>query len=253
MKLISWNVNGIRAAEKKGLFDFMLAQDADLYGLQETKAHKSQLHDGILNREGYQSYWSEGEKKGYSGTAVYTKREPILYANYNDDPILRNEGRINYLEFEEFHFFNVYFPNGGRGDDRLTYKLEFYNRFLEIILELEKTKPVIFCGDVNTAHNEIDLARPKENVNTSGFMQIERDWIDKCIKAGYVDAFRHFNHEPGQYSYWDQITRARLRNVGWRIDYFFVSSKFVDKMVSCELLMDVMGSDHCPVMLEIDL
>jgi exodeoxyribonuclease III len=252
MKLISWNVNGIRAAEKKGLFEFMLEQDADVYGLQETKAHKEQLHDGILNREGYTSYWSQGLQKGYSGTAVYTKVVPISYVDHNEDPILRNEGRINHLEFEKFHFFNVYFPNGGRGGDRLIYKLDFYKRFLELVTELDKTKPVIFCGDVNTAHKEIDLARPKENVKTSGFMPEEREWVDKFIEAGYVDAFRKFNQEPGQYSYWDQITKARTRNVGWRIDYFFVSEKIIDKVKDCRLLMEVMGSDHCPVVLEIE-
>lgn len=253
MKLISWNVNGIRAAEKKGFFEFLTSNDADIYGLQETKAHKEQLHDGILTREGYESYWSEGEQKGYSGTAVYTKIKPIAYDDHNDDVILRREGRINHLEFDNFHFFNVYFPNGGRGGDRLIYKLDFYKRFLEMVGELDKTKPVIFCGDVNTAHNEIDLARPKENVKTSGFMPIERDWMDRFINAGFVDAFRHFNKEPGQYTYWDQITRARSRNVGWRIDYFFVSEKIIDKVKTCELMMEVMGSDHCPVMLEIEI
>ncbi len=254
LKLISWNVNGIRAAEKKGLFEFMAQEDADIYGLQETKAHKIQLHDGILDREGYESYWSEGEKKGYSGVAVYTKLKPIAYLDHNDDPIFRNEGRINHLEFENFHYFNVYFPNGGRGDDRLKYKLEFYDHFLKLIQRLEQDKPVIFCGDVNTAHTEIDLARPKENMNVSGFMQIERDWVDNFINAGYVDIFRKFHpDEPNQYSYWDQITRARLRNVGWRIDYFFVSEQLQDKATDSRLLMDVMGSDHCPVVLEIEL
>lgn len=231
----------------------MVQEDADVYGLQETKAHKEQLHDGILNREGYTSYFSQGEQKGYSGTAVYTKIQPLSYVDHNEDPILRNEGRINHLEFEKFHFFNVYFPNGGRGGDRLIYKLDFYKRFLELVSELDKTKPVIFCGDVNTAHKEIDLARPKENVNTSGFMPVEREWVDKFIEAGFVDAFRKFNQEPGQYSYWDQITRARARNVGWRIDYFFVSEKIIDKVTDCRLLMEVMGSDHCPVVLEIEV
>jgi exodeoxyribonuclease III len=253
MKIISWNVNGIRAGEKKGLFEFMVEQDADMYGLQETKAHKDQLHDGILNREGYESYWSQGEKKGYSGTVVYSKIKPLAYQDHNDDEILKYEGRINHLEFDKFHFFNVYSPNGGRGGDRLIYKLDFYKRFLELISELEKTKPVIFCGDVNTAHKEIDLARPKENANTSGFMQIERDWVDKFIEAGYVDAFRKFNQEAEQYTWWDQVTRARLRNVGWRIDYFFVSPKLIDKVTDCKHFNEVLGSDHCPIMLEVDI
>jgi exodeoxyribonuclease-3 len=253
MKLITWNINGVRAAEKKGLFEFIKEQDADIYGFQETKAHKEQLHDGIVNCLGYDSFWSQGEKKGYSGTAVYTKVKPLKYEDHNDDVILKNEGRINHLEFEDFHFFNVYFPNGGRGGDRLIYKLDFYKRFLELVMELDKTKPVIFCGDVNTAHEEIDLARPKENVKTSGFMQIERDWVTKFIESGFVDAFRKFNKEPGQYTYWDQITRARSRNVGWRIDYFFVSEKIIDKVKDCNILMEVLGSDHCPVVLDIDI
>lgn len=253
LKLITWNVNGIRAAEKKGLFDFIRSEAPDVIGLQETKAHKDQLHDGILNVEGYTSYWSQAEKKGYSGTAVYTKVMPIAFIDHNEDPILRNEGRINHLEFEHFHFFNVYFPNGGRGGDRLVYKIDFYRRFLELVSELDKKKPVIFCGDVNTAHKEIDLARPKENVNTSGFMPMEREWVDKFVDSGFVDAFRKFDQSAEKYTWWDQVTRARLRNVGWRIDYFFVSEKIIGNVTNCEIMNDIMGSDHCPVKLELEI
>lgn len=253
MKLISWNVNGIRAIVNKNFFDFFEKEKPDVLCLQETKASVSQLKDNIVNYKNYLSYWSSPkEKKGYSGTAIYTNTQPIDVNELNDDPILRNEGRILKIEFDDFYLFNIYFPNGGRGDDRLKYKLEFYYEFLKVINQHEKTKPVIFCGDVNTAHKEIDLSRPKENINTSGFLPVERQWIDEVVKAGYIDCFREFNKEGENYTWWDMKSRARERNIGWRIDYFFVSKKLRNKIKNCYHLDKQLGSDHCPVVLEID-
>lgn len=253
MKLITWNVNGIRAIVRKNFFEFFDKEKPNVLCLQETKATVKQLKDNVVNYKNYLSYWSAPkEKKGYSGTAIYTNIKPLDASELNDDPILGNEGRILEMEFQDFFLFNVYFPNGGRGEDRLKYKLEFYYEFLKVIKRLEKKKPVIFCGDVNTAHNEIDLARPKENVNTSGFMAIERQWIDEVINAGYIDCFRKFNKDSNNYTWWDMKSRARDRNIGWRIDYFFVSKNLEDKIKNCYHLTDQQGSDHCPVVLELD-
>jgi exodeoxyribonuclease-3 len=254
MKLISWNVNGIRAATKKGLFDFFNEQNPNVLCLQETKATVDQLTDEVVNHKNYLSFWSSPkEKKGYSGTAIYTNIQPISASEVNDDPILRNEGRIIKAEFEHFYLLNIYFPNGGGGPLRLAYKMEFYDEFLKLVKELEKTKPVIFCGDVNTAHTEIDLARPKENEKTSGFMPIERAWVDKVIENGFIDCFREFNKEGQNYTWWDMKSGARARNTGWRIDYFFVSASLKNKLKNCYHLNEVMGSDHCPIVLELDL
>lgn len=253
MKLISWNINGIRAVLNKGFLDFVDKEKPNALFLQETKARLDQLKDETVNYKNYKSYWSwPTEKKGYSGVALYTNVETLEVRELNEDKIMGNEGRILMAEYPDFYAFGVYFPNGGRGEDRIKFKLEFYDEFLNIVKKLEKTKPVIFCGDVNTAHNEIDLARPKENENVSGFMQRERIWIDKFIDAGYIDAFRMFNQEPNNYTWWDQKSRARDRNVGWRIDYFFVSEKLKSKIKNCYHLTDQMGSDHCPVVLELD-
>ena len=254
MKLISWNVNGIRAVMNKGFLDFLENEKPNILFLQETKARLEQLKDDVINYKNYKSYWSwPTEKKGYSGVALYSNIEPLEVKEMNEDKIMGNEGRILMAEYPDFYSFGVYFPNGGRGEDRIKFKLEFYDEFLKVIKKLEEVKPVIFCGDVNTAHTEIDLARPKENENTSGFMMRERVWIDKFIEAGYVDAFRMFNKEGNNYTWWDQKSRARLRNVGWRIDYFFVSEKLKSKIKNCYHLPDQMGSDHCPVVLELDL
>lgn len=253
MKLISWNVNGIRAVSKKGFFEFFEKEKPNVLGLQETKATVGQLGKELTHFKNYTSYWSSPkEKKGYSGTAVYTNVETIDASEMNDDKILRNEGRIIKVEFKDFYLLNVYFPNGGGGKDRLEYKLEFYDEFLKVIKKLEKNKPVVFCGDVNTAHSEIDLARPKENTKTSGFMPIEREWIDKLMENEFIDCFRLFNKEGQNYTWWDQKSRARDRNIGWRIDYFFVSKSLKNKVKNCYHLPDQLGSDHCPVVLELD-
>jgi len=251
--LVSWNVNGVRAAEKKGFLDWFHEKKYDIVGLQETKAEVGQLSPKLVHPDGYESYWSSAVKKGYSGTAVYSSLSPIFAETTFGDPFLDGEGRIVLLEFEKFYYFNVYFPNGGSGPERLKFKLEFYKRFLKLTESYRKKKPIIVCGDVNTAHTEIDLARPKENANTSGFMPIERKWVDEFVKAGYIDTFRMFNKEPNQYSWWDQKTNSRSRNVGWRIDYFFVSKELQKNVKDAWIDQTTMGSDHCPVGLELSI
>ncbi len=249
--LASWNVNGIRAAEKKGFLDWLHKSKYDIVGLQETKAEVGQLSPKLVHPDGYESYWSSAIKKGYSGTAVYSKISPIFAETNFGDPFLDGEGRIVLLEYEKFFLFNVYFPNGGSGPERLAFKLEFYKRFLKLAESFRKKKPIIICGDVNTAHEEIDLARPKENANTSGFMPIERKWVSELIKAGYIDTFRMFTKEGGHYSWWDQKTNSRSRNVGWRIDYFLVSKELEKHVKKAWIDNETMGSDHCPVVLEL--
>lgn len=256
MKFISWNVNGIRAWYKKGMFDWVLKQDADIFCFQETKAHREQLDGEIVYPKGYFSYFDHSKiKKGYSGVAVYSKKEPLSIdysLNEEKSEHLDQEGRFLALHFKEFSFINCYFPNGGNGIERLKFKLEFYEAFLKYIENLKKTqKNIIFCGDVNTAHNEIDLSRPKENQKTSGFMRIERDWLDKITQLGWIDTFRYKNPETIKYSWWDMKTFARERNIGWRIDYFFVSNDLVEKIKKADILNDIYGSDHCPILLEI--
>jgi exodeoxyribonuclease-3 len=251
--LVSWNVNGIRAAEKKGFLDWFHKKKYDIVGLQETKAEVGQLSPKLVHPDGYESYWSSAVRKGYSGTAVYSKISPIFAETNFGDPFLDGEGRIVLLEYDKFYFFNVYFPNGGSGPERLEFKLEFYKRFLKLTESYRKKKPIVVCGDVNTAHTEIDLARPKENANTSGFMPIERKWVDEFIKAGYIDTFRKFNKEPNQYSWWDMKTNSRSRNVGWRIDYFFVSKELEKHVKDAWIDQKTMGSDHCPVGLELSI
>jgi len=251
--LVSWNVNGVRAAEKKGFLDWFHDRKYNIVGLQETKAEVGQLSPKLVHPDGYESYWSSAVRKGYSGTAVYSNISPIFAETTFGDPFLDGEGRIILLEFEKFYLFNVYFPNGGSGPERLAFKLEFYKRFIKLTESYRKKKPIIVCGDVNTAHTEIDLARPKENANTSGFMPIERKWVEEFIKAGYIDTFRLFNKEPNQYSWWDQKTNSRARNVGWRIDYFFVSKELVKNVKKAWIDQATMGSDHCPVGIELSI
>lgn len=249
-----WNINGIRAVWKKGFPEWFEKENPDVLCLQETKAQPDQLGDEIKNFKDYKSYFFSAEKKGYSGVAIYTKKEPIRVNMGFNDPLFDSEGRIIEMEFENYILFNVYFPNGGRGPERVKYKLDFYDALFKRAEVLRKKKKnIIICGDYNTAHKEIDLARPKENVNTSGFLSIERAWIDKIIGMNYVDIFREFNKEPGQYSYWDQITRARDRNVGWRIDYYMITKEMQQLITNATIHMDVLGSDHCPIGLEIKL
>lgn len=253
LKIYSWNVNGIRAVSKKGFHDWFKSTDADVICLQETKASPEQLSEELTAIPGYESFFSSCKtKKGYSGVVTYTRRKPAAAVYGMGEPIYDDEGRIVTTEFADFTLFNVYFPNGKASKERLQYKLDFYEAFQKHVCKLlKKGKGVVICGDVNTAHNEIDLARPKENVKVSGFMPEERAWMDRFIEAGFVDTFRMFNQEPGNYTWWDVMTRARERNVGWRIDYFFVSKNISDRVKHAAIHPDVLGSDHCPVSIEI--
>lgn len=254
MRILCWNINGIRAAWKKGLPDWFSAEAPDILCLQETKAHVDQLDHEIVNFEDYKSYFNSAEKKGYSGVAIYTQHTPLRVQNGLNNTIFDGEGRVIEMEFEKFVLFNVYFPNGGRGPERVKYKLDFYDALFKRAEELRaQKKNVIICGDYNTAHKEIDLARPKENANTSGFLMEERIWIDKIVEMGYIDTFREYNQQAEWYTYWDQITRARERNVGWRIDYFFVAKEARNLVTNAKIHMEVMGSDHCPIEVELSL
>lgn len=251
-KIISWNVNGIRAVHKKGFIDWVKKENPDILCLQETKAHIEQLSEELINIKGYKSYFSSGERKGYSGVCIYTKSEPINISRGFNIPKFDNEGRIITAEYPDYTLINIYYPNGKASPERLKYKMDFYDAFLDFAKGLRKQgKKLIICGDVNTAHKEIDLARPKENSKISGFLPEEREWIDKFLSSGFLDTFRMFNDKPEQYTWWDMVTRARERNVGWRIDYFFISEDLKDKIKNAFILPDVMGSDHCPVGIEI--
>lgn len=252
-KLISWNVNGIRAAEKKGFLDWLAASDADLVAIQETKAHPDQLSAALLNPPGYQAAWSAAEKKGYSGTAIYTRHAPLKVIEGLGEARFDSEGRTLIHEFEPFVFFNIYFPNGGRGAEWVAHKLAFYQRCIQVARGyMQAGRPVILSGDFNTAFAEIDLARPKENAAHSGFMPEERTGLGEFFAAGMIDTFRHLHPDTVKYSWWDQVTRARERNVGWRLDYFMVSPDLKERIVAADIHDQVMGSDHCPVSLALD-
>lgn len=254
LKLVSWNVNGIRAVDKKEALKWIDEHHIDILALQEIKAEKEQIPKTIFNKEYAHVQINSSSRKGQSGTALFTDITPTFVSETSHVDIL-NEGRINEFHFDNIAFFNVYFPNGQSREERLVYKLEFYERFLEYINTLrDEGKSIIVCGDVNTAHTEIDLARPKANEETSGFLPIERAWIDKLLEHGYVDTFRHINgDEPHHYSWWSYRANARANNVGWRIDYFFVSDDLKDKIKNAYIMPDIVGSDHCPVALEIAL
>ncbi len=253
-KFISWNVNGIRAVEKKGFLEFLASCGADILAVQETKACPQQLSDSLQNPPGYHAFYCCATRKGYSGVACFCKQKPLSVTEGLGVEEFDREGRTLILEYPNFYFLNLYFPNGGQGEERIAFKLRFYERFLEKSQELFKTgKTVIACGDVNTAHREIDLARPKENADVTGFLPEERAWLDRFFAQGYADVYRAFEKEGGHYTWWDYKTRARERNVGWRIDYFMVDQKSLPLVVHAKILTDVMGSDHCPIEMEIDL
>lgn len=252
IKIYTWNVNGIRAIQKKNFLDWVKSSNVDIMCLQETKALPDQIPHELTNIKGYQSFFFSAKRKGYSGVATYTKLKPenVTYGFNNEK--FDEEGRVIFTEYENFLLANVYFPNGGRGAERVNYKLEFYNElFFYLFKHYQGKKGIIVAGDFNTAHKEIDLARPKENSTVSGFLPEERKWIDKIINLGYVDVFRIFHPEPGWYTYWDPITRAREKNIGWRIDYFMVSKDFVSNVIDSTIHKDIMGSDHCPVSIKI--
>ena len=250
-KLYSWNVNGIRAAQKKGLIDWIQATQPDVLGLQETKAHPEQLDDALKEIEGYHVYWASAERKGYSGTALYTKVEPQSVQIGLGIPEYDAEGRTIVADYGDYVLITAYFPNGSRDHSRVPFKMAYKEAFLEFCNDLQaRGKPVIFCGDVNTAHREIDLARPKENQKTTGFLPEERAWIDKIVEQGYIDSFRHVHPErEDAYSWWAYWGKARERNVGWRIDYFFTTPDLADRIAEAEIHADVLGSDHCPISL----
>jgi len=253
MRLLSWNVNGIRAAERKGFFDWLQAYSADIVCVQETKAHPGQLTKKFLEPTGYHSYWSSAERKGYSGVAVFSKKEPLRLNRDLGVEEFDCEGRLLELEYEDFTLFNIYFPNGGNGNKRVPYKMAFYDCFLKRAEALRKKGvPMVICGDVNTAHEEIDLARPRQNEKNTGFLPEERAWVSQFLSLGYIDTFR-LTHpdEPGHYSWWDYKTRARERDVGWRIDYFFITQNLTQKLTRAFIEKEIMGSDHCPVGIEL--
>ena len=248
IKILSWNVNGIRAVKGKGFLEWMSGESPDILCLQETKAQPEQLDKELLEPEGYHTYWNYPERKGYSGVATFTRKEPLLVQYDLGKTGINVEGRVLRTEYPGFILFNIYFPNGSKDEIRLKYKMDFYDAFLKLADSLQaKGKKLVICGDYNTAHEEIDLARPKENKKFSGFLPMERAWLDKYISHGYVDTFRHFNKEPNQYSYWDMKSGARARNVGWRLDYFFVSENLLPSVEKAFILPEVLGSDHCPV------
>ena len=252
MKLISWNVNGVRAVVKKGFLDWLDQAQPDILCLQETKAHVDQLAAEILTDHGYHTYWHSGERRGYSGVATFCKEEPLYVQEGLGIERYDAEGRVLVTEHENFLLYNIYFPNGQKDDERLQYKLDFYDDLLPIINEqVESGNNVVVTGDWNTAHHPIDLARPKQNVNTSGFMPIEREKLDMYVENGWIDTFRLFHQEGERYSWWTYRFGARERNVGWRIDYFFVNEGFLDNVEDADIHDEIMGSDHCPVSLEL--
>ncbi|GAB6178041.1 exodeoxyribonuclease III [Desulfobaculum senezii] len=253
MKLISWNINGFRAVAKKGFWQWLDQCDADVVGVQEIKAEPHQLAADQRNPEGWMAFWNPSKvKKGYSGTACLCRQAPLAVSYGLADERYRGEGRCILLEYEQFYMFNIYFPNGGMGDDRLQYKLGYYDAFLEYAEELRKKKPIVVFGDFNTAHKPIDLARPKENEKITGFLPIEREWLDKLVASGYIDTFRMFDEGPENYTWWTYRGGARARNVGWRIDYVFVSEELRDNVKRAWIEPDVTGSDHCPLGVELE-
>jgi exodeoxyribonuclease-3 len=262
MRIISWNTNGLRATAKQGFFTPLFKKyQPDVLCLQETKVEPEQLPEDVRNMPGYHSYFSYSqERKGYSGVAIYTKEKPkeVFYGMGTllggQVKKLDTEGRLLGVKLKNYTIITGYFPNGGQGPHRLKYKLEFYDAFLKFILKLRKNgEHVIFCGDINTAHEAIDLARPKANEENTGFLPIERAWITKVIKNNFLDVWRELNpNKTDVYTYWDQKTSSRDRNVGWRIDYFFADKKIMPKIKDAGMMSDYYGSDHCPIYLDIN-
>lgn len=245
MKLISWNVNGIRACVGKGFMDFFKEADADIFCIQESKMQEGQLE---LDLPGYHQYWNYADKKGYSGTAVFTKKEPVSVTKGMGIEEHDKEGRVITLEFENFYMVTVYTPNSQNELARLSYRMEWEDAFLAYLKGLEESKPVIVCGDMNVAHKEIDLKNPKTNRKNAGFTDEERKKFSVLLENGFVDTYRHFYPDKeGVYSWWSYRFKAREKNAGWRIDYFLVSESLTDKLTDAGILTDVMGSDHCPV------
>ena len=249
MKLISWNVNGLRACVTKGFMDFFAEADADIFCIQESKLQEGQIQ---LELPGYYQYWNYAGKKGYSGTAVFTRREPLSVSYGIGIEEHDQEGRVITLEFGDFYLVTVYTPNSQNELARLSYRMEWEDAFLAYLKKLEEKKPVIFCGDLNVAHREIDLKNPKTNRRNAGFTDEEREKFSRLLESGFIDTFRYFYPDQEQiYSWWSYRFRAREKNAGWRIDYFCVSESLKESLVDAKILTDVMGSDHCPVELDI--
>jgi exodeoxyribonuclease III len=252
MRIYSWNVNGLRAILKKGFLDWVREEGPDVLCLQETKLQENQLEESFKNIEGYYSNFSFAEKKGYSGVATYSKEQPIAVKHGIGIERFDSEGRILQTDFEKYTVLNIYFPNGQMNEDRLNYKLEFYDALLGYCNTLVKEgKKLVICGDYNTAHTEQDIKNAKANEKTSGFLEVEREWLDKLIESGYTDTFRFVNPDTVKYSWWSYMFKARERNVGWRIDYHFISNNLLPYIEDAQILNEVTGSDHCPVMLKL--
>ena len=254
MRIVSWNVNGIRALAKKGFFEWLDQTRPDVLCLQETKADPAKLGDEILIPLGYHSYWGVAERKGYSGVATFCREEPVSHRIGLGIPRFDIEGRVVVTDVGPFELYNVYFPNSGMGPERLAYKRDFYDAFLSQVNErLRSGKPIVFCGDVNTAHCEIDIARPKQNERTAGFLPEERAWLDHWVDEGWIDTFRHYYPDARDvYTWWDQRFTARERNIGWRIDYFWIHQQHLAAVKATGVSPETMGSDHCPIWIEID-
>lgn len=251
MKFISWNVNGLRACAAKGFIEFFNDIDADFFCIQETKLQEGQID---FAPEGYYAYWNYAEKKGYSGTAIFTKHKPLSVTYGMGIPKHDTEGRIITLEYDDFYFITVYVPNSKRELLRLDYRMEWEDDFRDYVCRLDEKKPVVFCGDLNVAHKEIDLKNPKTNRRNAGFTDEERDKFSLMLDAGFTDTFRFFYPElDGVYSWWSYMFKAREKNAGWRIDYFVTSKRIDDKLMDAKIHTDILGSDHCPVELDIDL
>jgi exodeoxyribonuclease-3 len=252
LKVVSWNVNGLRAIHRKGFLDWFKSENADIICVQETKASREQVPEELIDIPGYHPHFVSAERKGYSGVAIWSKKKPRSIKTELGIGRFDIEGRMIQADFGGLTIFNVYFPNGGASHERLRFKLDFYDSFLYYLARLRRRK-IVICGDFNTAHKEIDLARPKENRTRSGFLPEERAWLDSLVGKGFLDSFRLYNQETGHYTWWDYQTRARERNVGWRIDYFFVSRNLKTQMRDAFIRPGVMGSDHCPVGIEIGI
>ena len=251
MKLVSWNVNGIRACVRKGFLHYFNEVDADIFCIQESKLQEGQI---TLELEGYHQYWNYAVKKGYSGTAIFTKKKPISVSYGVGQNEHEQEGRIITLEFAEFYLLTVYTPNAKRDLSRLDYRLQWEDEIRQYVIELERDKPVILCGDLNVAHQEIDLKNSKSNKGNSGFTEEERRKMTTLLDVGFVDSYRFFYPEKQDvYTWWSYMSKVRERNIGWRIDYFIVSKKLSDRLIDAQVHSDIMGSDHCPILVEIDL
>ena len=252
MNIVSWNVNGIRAIAKKGFLEWLGKCDPDILCIQETKAHPDQLTDELIQPAGYHTYWASAEKKGYSGVSIFSKAEPISVRTMGIDRF-DAEGRVLVAEYAEFTLITAYFPNSQDAGKRLDYKLDFCDSMQSICDEMTSAgKKIVLCGDYNVSHKPMDLARPKENEGSAGYLPEERSWMDRFVGAGYIDTFRKFVTDGGHYTWWSYITRGRERNVGWRLDYHCVNGAMDEHVADSTILDQVMGSDHCPVSLALD-